>query len=94
VKIAKTNPRIQIRRALATDAAAIARVLHQSFLEYQAFYTAAALAFTAPSADQIQQRMKEGPVWVALQLDGVVGTVSVVANDDGLYVCPRLAAWV
>jgi ribosomal protein S18 acetylase RimI-like enzyme len=66
--------------------ASIALVLHQSFLEYQVFYTAEGLAATTPGAEQIQQRMKEGPVWVALQLDSVVGTVSVVAKDDGLYI--------
>jgi N-acetylglutamate synthase-like GNAT family acetyltransferase len=79
-------PRIQIRRALSTDAAAIASVILQSFLEFQDSYTPAGFAVTTPNANEIQERMREGPVWVALHEDSVVGTVSVVHKKKGVYI--------
>jgi GNAT superfamily N-acetyltransferase len=78
--------RIHIRRAGHNDAATIANILHDSFAEYQASYTAEAFAATTPTSDQIRKRISEGPVWVAL-LDGeIVGTVGAVARSSGLYI--------
>src|SRR5687767_11061450 len=80
------RPDIQIRTAAPADAASIAAVLHESFVEYKASYTDEAFAATTPAAGQIQSRMIEGPVWVAV-LDGVtVGTVSVVPEGESLYI--------
>lgn len=80
------RPDIRIRTAAPADAASIAAVLHESFVEYKASYTDEAFAATTPAAGQIQSRMTEGPVWVAV-LDGVnVGTVSVVPEGESLYI--------
>jgi ribosomal protein S18 acetylase RimI-like enzyme len=76
---------IQIRMALE-DTAAIASVLYQSFAEYKPLYTDEAFAATAATSDQIQQRMSEGPVWVALQNETIVGTVSAVSKGHDLYI--------
>jgi GNAT superfamily N-acetyltransferase len=80
------EPGIHIRRARGDDAASIAAVMHAAFVEYEAAYTLAAFAATTPTPEQIQRRMSEGAMWVALKDGTIVGTVSVVAKSQGLYV--------
>jgi putative acetyltransferase len=80
------KPDVQIRPAVSSDAASIASLLYQSFIEFQSSYTPAGFAATTPTSEQIRLRMKEGPVWVALHNDVIVGTVSVVPKDKGLYI--------
>jgi len=80
------EPNIEIRLALAEDAQSISSALFQSFVEYKSLYTPEGFAATTPTAEQIHNRLNEGPVWVAL-LDGViVGTVSAVARPESVYV--------
>src|SRR5213593_3834878 len=76
---------MQIRRAGLDDAASIASLLNAAFVEYEPSYTPEAYAATTPTHDRIQQRMSEGPVWVAMQGDTLVGTVSAVPKEDALY---------
>jgi GNAT superfamily N-acetyltransferase len=80
------EPGIYIRRATANDAVSIASVMHTSFVEYEFVYTTEAFAATTPTPVQVQHRMSEGPMWVALQDDTVVGTVSVVPKSAALYI--------
>lgn len=75
-----------IRRAQESDAEAIARVLHQSFVEYQALYTPEGFAATALTPSQVQQRMREGPAWVVMKNGAAVGTASAVKRGEGLYI--------
>src|SRR5258706_14678930 len=82
----ENEPTIHIQRATADDASSIASVLHASFVEYESFYTPEALAATTPSGERILHRMSEGPVWVARQHDTIVGTVSVVPENEGIYI--------
>jgi putative acetyltransferase len=77
---------IHIRMAGASETAAIASVLFQSFAEHRASYTAAAFAATTPTADGIRRRLHEGPVWVACHHDAIVGTVSAVSRGDVCYI--------
>ena len=77
---------IQIRRAEPADALAIAALLREAFVEYEAAYTAEGFAATTPEGEQIQSRMEEGPVWVAVRDEVLVGTVSVVPHGEALYV--------
>ena len=77
---------IQIRIASPADAPSIASVLHKSFIEYRELYTDEAFAATAPTSEQIQSRMNEGPIWVALHNAFIIGTVSVVSHGDALYI--------
>lgn len=77
---------IQIRRAAPDDAARVASVLYESFVEYEALYTQAAFAATTSTGEQIRSRMEEGPVWVALHNGAIVGTVSVAPRGDDLYI--------
>ena len=74
-----------VRLATVADIEPIASVLRQAFSEYEALYTPAAFAATTPTAGQLRQRWPEGPVWVALLGDQIVGTVAAVAKAQGLY---------
>jgi ribosomal protein S18 acetylase RimI-like enzyme len=80
------NPDIQIRTAVPDDAPAIAALLREAFAEYRAAYTAEAFAATAPACEQIQRRLDEGPVWVAVRDGVIVGAVSVVPRGESLYI--------
>jgi GNAT superfamily N-acetyltransferase len=68
------------------EASAIATVLRQAFFEYEPQYTRAAFAATTPTARQIEDRWREGPVWVAVQKEDLVGTVAAVPKSSGFYV--------
>ena len=75
-----------IRRAVVEEAAIIARVLYQAFVEFEEQYTPAAFAATTPASDEVQERWSEGPVWVVAQGDQLVGTISAVPKGEGLYI--------
>lgn len=77
---------IRIRRTDPRDAGAIASVMDESFREYKPLYTPEAYAVTTPSPDQVIERMGEGPLWVAMDGDRLVGTASVVPQTTGLYI--------
>ena len=77
---------VRIRMAVAQDASSIASVLRESFLEYEPLYTQAGFNATTPVTDQVLDRIEEGPVWVVLDNDAIIGTVSVVPKEESLYV--------
>jgi ribosomal protein S18 acetylase RimI-like enzyme len=77
---------LQIRLATHADAASIATVLHHSFIEHEKSYTPEGFAATTPTTEQIQNRLKEGPVWVVMSENEIVGTVSVVPRGGSLYI--------
>jgi GNAT superfamily N-acetyltransferase len=68
------------------DAAAIASVLSESFVEYEPLYTPEGFAATTPNAEEVQRRMDEGPIWVAVSNETIIGTVSVVPRGESLYI--------
>jgi len=78
--------KIHFRKALSSDAASISSVVYESFAEYRSQYTAEAFHKTCPTSEQVLERMKEGPIWVVLLNGKIVGTVSVVESDEGLYI--------
>jgi GNAT superfamily N-acetyltransferase len=75
------RPRPRIRPALKSDAAAIAEVLERAFAEYRPLYTPGGFAATAINTEQVLERMQEGPVWVAVDSERVVGTVAAVLQS-------------
>jgi N-acetylglutamate synthase-like GNAT family acetyltransferase len=79
-------PDTQIRLATSADTPAIHELLHESFIEYRTLYTAEAFAATTPASAQLDERMSEGPIWVAIRDGVLVGTVSVVERGDSLYI--------
>jgi len=84
--MARKTTSIGIRMAALDDVSSIAAILYESFVEYESSYTPEAFTATTPAAGQIQNRMREGPVWVALQDDVIVGTVAAVADGGALYI--------
>jgi CubicO group peptidase (beta-lactamase class C family) len=76
---------MEIRLATPADAAAIADLLRAAFAEHVAQYTAAAMDATVLDAERVSARMREGPVWVAVQRGAIVGTVGAVAREDSVY---------
>jgi len=77
---------IEIRLAIPSDAQSIASVLHAAFIEFEPIYTPGGFAATTPTAEQIEARWDEGPVWIALQNGLIVGTLSAVPTGESLYV--------
>ena len=77
---------MQIRRATEADAGALAALLREAFAEYERLYTRAGYAATTPDGQAIRARLAEGPTWVAHEDGRILGTVSAVAKEDGVYV--------
>jgi ribosomal protein S18 acetylase RimI-like enzyme len=77
---------IEIRLAETGDAAAISSLLLQSFEEYKPLYTEEGFAATTPNAEAVIDRLREGPVWIALANNVAVGTASAVLKGESLYV--------
>jgi hypothetical protein len=77
---------IQIRRAKPEEAALVAKVLHESFAEYESLYTPAGFEATTPRTEQVIARMRQGPLWIALLEHEAVGTVAAVVKGSWLYV--------
>jgi putative acetyltransferase len=77
---------ISVRRATPEDAEAISSVLLAAFAEYRPLYTDGGFAATTPTPEQVALRIAEGPVWLALSDNTLVGTVSAVSKGAGLYV--------
>jgi N-acetylglutamate synthase-like GNAT family acetyltransferase len=69
---------VEIRAALEKDAGDISSILMESFEEYKPRFSAAAYEATTPAPDEILNRMKEGPAWVAISKGKIVGTISAV----------------
>jgi GNAT superfamily N-acetyltransferase len=84
------QPGVQIRMAVPGEASpseafSIASLLAHSFAEYESAYPPEAFAATISTPDRIRDRFNEGPVWLALRNEIVVGTLSAVARCNGLY---------
>ena len=77
---------IEMRLAEPRDAPAIASLLADSFVEYEPLYTPEGYAATAITSERVEDRITEGPVWVALTDEDLAGTISVVARSGSLYV--------
>ena len=80
-----STPSIEIRLAESEDAAAIAFLLAEAFAEYLPLYTAEGYAATAIGREEVVRRIEEGPVWLALGGELILGTISVVLKGGSLY---------
>jgi len=77
---------VQVRRATGKDAPGVVSVLRQAFAEYESLYTEQGYRATTPASAEIVARMGQGPVWVAVRKDQIVGTGSVVPRPEGIYI--------
>ena len=83
--VGDNKPQISIREATADDAESIAAVLQSAFAEYKAAFTIEAFTATTPTREHMVLRLSEGPIWVAIQGEIIVGTVSAVLKSEGVY---------
>ena len=86
MRAALSEPTTSIRLATAADLPVLASLIFSSFIEYKAAYTTEGFAATTPSSDQLEKRMAEGPIWVAVRDGVLLGTVSVVSRGAELYI--------
>src|SRR5712692_2565312 len=77
---------MKIRLAASSDASAVANLIFRSVLEYRSSYTDEAFAATCPSSIEVENRMSEGPIWMAIEDETVVATVSGVPVGSALLV--------
>ena len=77
---------LNIRMATEPDAENIHSVLHEAFREFRHLYTTEAMAATVIGPAEVCRRIGEGPLWVAETEGKTVGTISVLARDEGAYV--------
>ncbi|HUR99934.1 MAG TPA: GNAT family N-acetyltransferase [Pyrinomonadaceae bacterium] len=77
---------VQIRRAVETDAEVISEVLLESFSTFREHYTPEAFEIVTPSAELIRERFAEGPMWIGIIDETIVGTASAMPEPDWLYV--------
>ncbi|HTU40778.1 MAG TPA: GNAT family N-acetyltransferase [Candidatus Aquilonibacter sp.] len=80
------SQQVEIRRADPENAAAIASVLYESFVEFKSLYTDRAFAATVLDRDQVLRRILEGPVWIALRDDMIIGTAGAIPKGDSAYI--------
>jgi SAM-dependent methyltransferase/GNAT superfamily N-acetyltransferase len=83
--IIEKQSKVQIREAVPDDAITIASLLARSFAEYESSYTAEAFLATISTPDRIRDRINEGPVWIALRNNVVIGTLSAIRMGEALY---------
>lgn len=72
--------------AFLEDAAAIAALLYDAFVEYKPLYTEAGFAATTPPPQEIEDRISKNAVWVALSGNEIIGTVSIFPRYEELYI--------
>jgi ribosomal protein S18 acetylase RimI-like enzyme len=77
---------VEIRRAAIEDSDAISALLRETFGLFESEYTAEAFAYTTPPAETIRGRFVEGPIWVAVGDDLIIGTVSGLPEPDRFYI--------
>jgi hypothetical protein len=80
------NGEVHIRRAEPGDASAIAATLEDAFVEYRELYTPQGYAATVIPAEKVRVRMSEGPMWIAIDNEQVVGTVAAISKGEALHV--------
>ena len=85
-KLARTPDAVTIRLAIEDDADAIADILLEAFSVFEPEYTPESFAIVTPRTAEISGRFAEGPMWVAVDEEQVVGTVSVTHEPEGLYI--------
>lgn len=77
---------IEVRIAVPEDVGAIASVILEAFEPFKAEYTPGAFEYTTPGSDIISERFAEGPIWLALDGNEPVGTVSGLPEPDRFYI--------
>lgn len=77
---------VYIRLATTDDAVAVSSVLHEAFKDYRPLYTEGGFQATALSPEQVQARIAEGPVWVVMRHNRILGTAAATVKGSDLYI--------
>jgi GNAT superfamily N-acetyltransferase len=80
------QPIVEIRRANQRDAAAIELLIRESFHEHEPAYTPEAFDLATPREHEIEKRIKEWAVWVAVRANVIVGTISAYSEGSSLHI--------
>ena len=83
---ARKVSQLEIRLAVPGDEELIASLILEAFLPFKDEYTPGAFEYTAATADKIQERFAEGPMWLAMEGEEAVGTVSGLPEEDRYYI--------
>ena len=76
----------EIRLAAFEEASVVSTLLLEAFDPYRAGYTRDAFEYTTPTAEVIEPRFAEGPIWLAVDGDEAIGTVSGMPEDGRFYI--------
>lgn len=76
----------EIRLAAFEEASVVSILLLEAFDPYRAGYTRDAFEYTTPTAEVIEPRFAEGPIWLAVDGDEAIGTVSGMPEDGRFYI--------
>jgi GNAT superfamily N-acetyltransferase len=77
---------VQIRRAKQRDAAEIESLIRESFREHEPAYTLEAFDLATPREREIEKRIREWAVWVAVDANVIVGTISAHSEGSALHI--------
>jgi GNAT superfamily N-acetyltransferase len=77
---------VQIRRANQRDAAAIELLIREAFSEHEPAFTREAFDIATPGKREIEKRIEDWAVWIAITANVIVGTVSAHAKGPGLQI--------
>jgi len=74
------------RRATPDDSEPISKLIREAFGPFRSQYTVGAFEYTTPGADVMETRFSEGPIWVTVENDTMIGTVSGLPDGDRFYI--------
>ena len=80
------QPIVEIRRANQRDAAPIELLIRESFREHEPAYTSEAFDLATPREHEIENRIKEWTVWVAVRANVIVGTISAYSEGFAMHI--------
>ena len=80
------EPELEIRLATPDDSQVISDLIYAAFEPFKSEYTDGAFEYTTPTADMIHPRFDEGPIWLAVRDDEIVGTVSGLPDGERFYI--------
>ena len=76
----------EIRLAVVDESSVVSSLLLAAFGPYRSGYTDDAFEYTTPSAEVIEPRFAEGPIWLAVDGDEAIGTVSGMPESGRFYI--------
>lgn len=83
---ARKVSQLEIRLAVPGDEESIASLILEAFLPFKDEYTPGAFEYTAATAGTIRGRFAEGPMWLAMDGDDALGTVSGLPEEERYYI--------